>query len=169
MVAMKMVMATREQAKEHYDMPKEDMIALGNKAITAYQEKGLEINKTPMEIAKDIQNKLVDYLTTGPVIVMVIEGAHAVEVVRKIRGGTNPLTADVGTITADLTIDSYMISDDSGRAVRNLVHASSSIEEATREIKVWFKENEIVDYDLAIEKILYDKHWEDVREDLVEK
>lgn len=166
-VAMKMVMATREQARKHYDMPKEDMIAMGNKAITAYQEKGIEINKTPIEIAKDIQNRLVDYLTTGPIIAMVLEGAHAVEVVRKIRGGTNPLTADVGTITADLTIDSYMISDDSGRAVRNLVHASSSLGEAKREIGVWFTDKEITDYDLAIEKILYDKHWEDTRKKLI--
>lgn len=166
-VAMKMVLPTSELARKHYDMPEEDLTALGMKAINAYKEKGIDIKKTPLEIAHDIQKRLVRYLTTGPVIAMVLEAAHAVEVVRKIRGGTNPLTADLGSITADLTIDSYFISDPDERAVRNLVHASGSREEAEREIKLWFRADEIVDYDLAIEKILYDKRWEGAREELV--
>ena len=91
---------------------------------------------------------------------MVIEGAHAIAHVRKIRGGVNPLNADMGTITADLTIDSYFIADESQRAVRNLVHASGNVEEAENEIKIWFGEKDIFDYDLAIEKILYSKDWE---------
>lgn len=169
LVAMKMVWADKKRARAHYDMPKEDMLAMGNKALASYAERGQKPKfEDPIDIAKDVQNKLVEYLTTGPVVAMVIEGAHAIEVVRKIRGGTNPLTADVGTITADFTIDSYMISDASERAVRNLVHASSSREEAEREIAIWFKEEEIFDYDLAIEKILYDKDWERTRAQLVD-
>jgi nucleoside-diphosphate kinase len=99
---------------------------------------------------------------------MVIEGAHAIAHVRKIRGHTNPLSADVGTITADLTIDSYFISDAADRSIRNLVHASGSPEEAVREIALWFKPSEIYKYSLAIEQILYSKHWEDKREELIE-
>ncbi len=167
-VAMKMVWPDKKKAKSHYDMPKEDMVALGQKALASYAERGQKPKfEDPLDIARDVQKRLVEYLTTGPVVAMVIEGAHAIEVVRKIRGGTNPLTADVGTITADFTIDSYMISDASERAVRNLVHASSSKEEAEREIRIWFKESEIFDYDLAIEKILYDKAWESMRKRLI--
>ncbi len=162
-IAMKMVLPTRKLAQSHYDMPESDKIAMGEKSISAYEEHGEKINKTPIQIAEDIQKRLETYLTAGPVVAMVIEGAHAVAHVRKIRGGTNPLTADIGSITADLAIDSYFLSDPDERAVRNLVHASGSVVEAEREIKLWFSEDEIIDYELAIEKILYDKDWEDTR------
>jgi nucleoside-diphosphate kinase len=166
--AMKMVWPTIEQARQHYDQPESAMIALGEKSIAAYKEKGIEETRTPIEIAKHVQKKLLTYLSAGPVVVMVIEGAHAIAHVRKIRGGTNPLNADVGSITADLTIDSYFIADDSERAVRNLVHASGTVDEAETEIKIWFKEEEIHNYDLAIEKILYSTEWEATRNKLVE-
>lgn len=168
-VAMKMVWPDKKRAKEHYNQPKEDALALGNKTLKAYRKRGVKhpIGNKPLEIAKDIQKKLVSYLTTGPVLAMVIEGAHAIQHVRKIRGHTNPLEADIGSITADLTIDSYFVSDPN-RALRNMVHASGSTEEAKREIDLWFKEDEIHDYDLAIEKILYSKKWEDERKELVE-
>src|SRR4030066_932893 len=100
---------------------------------------------------------MYSYLQTGPIIAMVLEGAHAIEQVRKLVGHGNPLSADVGTIRADLTIDSYVVADEVDRSARNLVHASGNLSEANREIKVFFKESEIIDYDLAIEKILYDR------------
>lgn len=161
--AMKMLWPTKEMATKHYDQPESAAIALGEKTIAAYAEKGIKIDKKPLEIAHDIQGKLVKYMVTGPVVAMVIEGAHAIAHVRKIRGGTNPLTADVGTITGDYTIDSYFIADADGRAVRNLVHASGTVEEAENEIAIWFEEKEIMDYDLAIDKILYSMEWQTER------
>lgn len=161
LVAMKMVWPTREMAAKHYDMPKETMLLLGNRTIASYREKGLEDNRDPMDIARDIIKKLVVYMTAGPVVVMVIEGAHAVEHVRKVRGHTNPLAADIGSITADYSIDSYFISDEDSRSIRNLVHASGNVEEANNEIKLWFKDDELQDYALAIEEILYSKDWEE--------
>lgn len=166
-VAMKMVWPTEEMARRHYDQPEHAARALGEKTIAAYKERGIEIKKEPLEIAKDIQKKLVHYLTGGPVVAMVIEGAHAISHVRKIRGGTNPLSADVGTITADYTVDSYFIADEDARAVRNLVHASGSVEEAEVEINIWFTESEMHDYNLAIEQILYAKEWENTFRKLV--
>ncbi len=168
-VAMKMVWPTRDQAQRHYDQPEHAMQALGEKTLAAYKEKGITLNRTPIEIAKDIQKKLVNYMKGGPIVAIVIEGAHAIAHVRKIRGGTNPLSADVGSITADLSIDSYFIADEDERAVRNLVHASGSVEEAEVETKIWFTEDEIVKYDLAIEKILYSKEWEDEFDEMVKK
>lgn len=169
-VAMKMVWPDAKLAKEHYDQPESDMLLLGTRTLEAYKERGEKHwTNDPIEIARDIQKKLITYLTTGPVVAFVIEGAHAIQYVRKIRGHTNPLAADVGTITSDLTIDSYFVSDDSQRAIRNLVHASGSVEEAEREINLWFSKKEMHDYDLAIEKILYAPEWSTQREDIVKK
>ena len=107
---------------------------------------------------------LVVYMTSGPIIPMVWEGAHAVEVVRKITGGTEPRTSDVGTIRGDFVLDSYIVSDTDGRAVRNLIHASGSIEEANAEIKHWFKEEELINYRLVQEQILYDVNLDGILE-----
>jgi nucleoside-diphosphate kinase len=160
-VAMKMITPTEDLARRHYDQPESAMMALGNKTLATYAEKGLKHKfSDPMDIARDIQKKLVRFMMSGPIVAMVIEGAHAVAHVRKIRGQTNPLNADVGTITADLTIDSYFIADEDERALRNLVHASGTVEEAEVEKKIWFTEDEIQDYDLAIERVLYDIEWE---------
>jgi len=159
--ALKMVWPTKEMAARHYDLPESAMRQLGERTLATYAEKGQKHwTNDPMEIARDIMKKLVKYLSTGPVVAMVVEGVHAVAHIRKIRGATNPLAADMGTITADYTVDSYFISDLQERAIRNLVHASGNVEEAETEIKLWFKEGEIYDYDLAIEKILYAKEWE---------
>lgn len=87
---------------------------------------------------------------------MVWEGAHAVAIVRKITGGTEPLTSDVGTVRGDFVLDSYEMSDTDGRAVRNVLHASGSVAEAEKEIALWFKEDEMVNYRLVQEAILYD-------------
>ncbi len=159
--AMKMIWPTREMAKKHYDQPKDAMLLLGNRTLASYAEKGLKHKfSDPMDIARDIQTRLFEYLVVGPVIAMVIEGAHAIAHVRKIRGATNPLGADIGTITGDYTIDSYFVADADERAIRNLVHASGSVEEAETEIEIWFKKEEIVDYDMAIDKILYSMEWQ---------
>ncbi len=159
-VAMKMVWPTEEQAAKHYDWSKEEKIITGNRTIDAYQEKGLEITKTATEYAEETQQKLRSHISAGPVVAMVIAGGHAVEHVRKIRGKANAVQADIGSITADYTIDSYAMADEVERAARSLVHASGSVDEAQREIAVWFNENEIFEYDLAHELIMYAKEWE---------
>jgi nucleoside-diphosphate kinase len=158
--AMKMVWPTEEIATKHYDQPESAMMALGEKTLASYREKGIELNESPMDIARRVQKTLVKFMTTGPVVAMVVEGAHAVAHVRKIRGGTNPLSADMGTITGDYTIDSYFLADEGQRAVRNLAHASGTKEEAEHEIKIWFTEDEIYHYQTAIDKVLYSIEWE---------
>jgi nucleoside-diphosphate kinase len=168
-VAMKMVWPTKKQAMDHYFWSDEEKEASGNRTIEAHKAQGLKITKTAKEYAEDVQRRLYSYLCTGPIIAMVVEGAHAIEHVRKVVGHGNPLSADVGSIRADLTIDSYIVADEVDRATRNLIHASGNLSEAEREIKVWFKENDMVDYDLAIEKILYNKDWEETRKKLVEE
>lgn len=161
LVAMKMLVPTRSQAEKHYFWSEEEKLANGNRTINAYESKGLKPTKTAIEYAENTQKNLYNFLTAGPVVAIVIEGAHAIEHVRKVVGSGNPLQADIGTIRADFTIDSYIIADEAERAARNLIHASSSVDEANREMAVWFNEDEIWGYDLAIEKILYsnDEEW----------
>jgi nucleoside-diphosphate kinase len=162
-IAMKMVLPTREMAASHYDWSEAEKRASGERTIAGYKEKGeTPPSENPIEIAENTMRKLVSLMTAGPIIAIVIEGAHAIAHVRKIRGATNPLGADIGSITADLAMDSYFVADEADRAVRNLVHASGNPEEAQREINLWFKPEELFDYELAIEKILYSKDWETI-------
>jgi nucleoside-diphosphate kinase len=72
-------------------------------------------------------------------IALILSGNHAVEAVRKMVGNTVPLFAEPGTIRSDFSIDSPDLSMKGKRAVQNLVHASSTIEEANREISLWFE------------------------------
>ncbi len=159
-VAMKMIWPTKKMAEKHYYWSDEEKTKTGSRTIDIYKEKGLPITKTAIEYAENVQKRLSKFLVAGPIVAMVIEGAHVIQHVRKLVGHGSPLQADVGTIRADFTIDSYLLADEADRVARNLVHASSSVEEAEREIKVWFKEEEISDYELAIERILYSKEWE---------
>ena len=95
---------------------------------------------------------------------MVWKGAHAIGIIRKITGGTEPLTSDVGTIRGDYTIDSYELSDTGGRAIRNLIHASGTKEEAENEINLWFKKEELINYRLINEEIIYDVNLDGILE-----
>jgi nucleoside-diphosphate kinase len=95
---------------------------------------------------------------------MIWEGSHAVAITRKIVGSTEPLSSDVGTIRGDYVIDSYQLSNQDGRAIRNLVHASGSVKEAEDEIKHWFADDEIMKYTLVQEKILYDVNLDGINE-----
>ena len=95
-------------------------------------------------------------MTSGPVIAMVWQGAHSVAIVRKITGGTEPLTSPVGTIRGDYVLDSYQMSESDIRSVRNIIHASGSVAEAKNEIVHWFTKDEIIDYKIVQEQIMYD-------------
>lgn len=157
LVAIKMIIPTNSLIKKHYLIDPQWPIKTGTKALETYKNKGQKPpSNDPKKIGVTILNYLKKYLSSGPVIVMVWQGMHAVSVVRKITGSTEPCTSDVGTIRGDYTIDSYQISDLDGRSVRNLVHASSSPQEAEKEIPLWFKPNELINYRLINEEMLYD-------------
>jgi nucleoside-diphosphate kinase len=155
--ALKMVLPTAEIAEKHYTLDPDWLRKVGQKSIDAYKAKGLVPPQTdPIPFGKTILTKLVRYITSTPVIVMVWQGAHAVSIVRKLTGGTEPLTSDVGTIRGDFVHDSYQVSDPDDRSIRNLVHASSSVEEASAEINLWFKKDEVLNYRLIQDEVLYD-------------
>ncbi|MGB4943361.1 MAG: nucleoside-diphosphate kinase, partial [Candidatus Moraniibacteriota bacterium] len=91
-------------------------------------------------------------------------GLGAVAITTKLVGSTEPSTSDVGTIRGDFTIDTYSLSAIDNRAVRNLIHCSDSPEEAGREIAIWFKPEELINYRLVQEQILYDVNLDGILE-----
>jgi nucleoside-diphosphate kinase len=155
-IAMKLVMLEEDKLWKHYNKDDEWFEKKGGNIVKELEEKGLPVEKQAIEYGKDILRHLVAFMTSGPVIAMIVEGNQAAGIVRKIVGGTEPMSSDIGTIRGDLTIDSYALSGIDGRAVRNLVHCSESPEEAEREITLWFQENEILKYRLVQDQILYD-------------
>lgn len=127
-VAMKMVWVDENLASKHYQ-------DLGKR-------RGEEVKK-----------RMIEFLTkNAPVIAIVFEGVEAVEVVRKIVGGTEPKTALPGTIRGDFAHLSLVYSNSKNKAAPNLIHASGSLEEAKREIDLWFKQEEIHSYKLSHEE-----------------
>lgn len=157
LIGIKMLVPTAELIEQHYTIDPEWYRLVGEKTIKSAREKGhAPIAEDAVVAGKMILDILKKYMTSGPVIAMVWEGMHAVEIVRKITGGTEPLTSAMGTIRGDFVLDSYKVSNADGRAVRNLVHASGSAKEANDEIKHWFAPHEIIKYTLVQEKILYD-------------
>jgi nucleoside-diphosphate kinase len=165
LVGIKMVVPTKELIEKHYLVNPEWRMITGMKTIESYKKKGKKPPyEDPLKVTEIVLNNLKRYMSSGPVIAMVWQGIHAVGVVKKITGSTEPLTSDVGTIRGDLTIDSYEISDLDGRAVRNLIHASGNPEEAEKEIALWFKPEELHRYRLINETILYDVNLDGILE-----
>lgn len=165
LVGLKMGVPEESKIEEHYTLDPQWRIVTGEKAIASYKKRGLTPpTEDPLEVTAKILENLKKYMTSGPVIFMVWQGAHSVELVRKLVGGTEPLTSDVGTIRGDYVLDSYRMADEDGRAVRNVVHASGSVEEAENEIKHWFKDEELTNYRLVTEQILYDVNLDGILE-----
>ncbi len=157
LVAIKMVVPTEEFIEKHYTLDPEWRRITGEKSIKGFKDKGLTPpTEDPLELTGLLLGKLKKYMTSGPVIAMVWQGAHSVAIVRKITGGTEPLTSPVGTIRGDYVLDSYQMSESDIRSVRNIIHASGSVAEAKNEIVHWFTKDEIIDYKIVQEQIMYD-------------
>jgi nucleoside-diphosphate kinase len=165
LVASKFAVADVDSVEKHYTVDPNWKKNVGEKSIAAYEKQGKECPfKDPVEMGNFVLGKLRNYITSGPVMMMVWEGAHSVAIVRKLVGGTEPRTSDVGTIRGDFVHDSYEIADVDGRSVRNVIHASGSPEEAEHEIAIWFKPEEVIDYRLIQEAILYDVNLDGILE-----
>jgi nucleoside-diphosphate kinase len=117
-VAAKMMTISEELAKEHYGEHKE----------------------------KPFFNDLVSYITSAPVLAMVIEGDDCISLIRKMVGATNPKEADLGTIRGDYALDTG----------RNIIHASDSPASAKREIALFFEDSEVCNYSLPDESLIYE-------------
>jgi len=144
---MKMVIVEENFAKEHYKLDEDWAKNVFIKTKTTHEKEGKEfLYKDHMEFGSLIQKWNMDFLREGPVVAIVLEGPGCIEIVRKIVGHTEPKQAAPGTIRGDFaSVESYEVANAKKRVLRNLVHASDSVDNAEREIKLWFKDNEIVE------------------------
>jgi nucleoside-diphosphate kinase len=157
LIGIKMIVPTEDFVEKHYTLDPEWRRTSGEKTIESYKKKGEKPpSDDPLKVTEIVLNSLKKYMTCGPVLAMVWQGLHAVKLARKLTGGTEPFTSDVGTIRGDFVLDSYKMADAGPRAVRNLIHASGTPEEAQKEIDLWFNTDELTNYRLVQEQILYD-------------
>jgi nucleoside-diphosphate kinase len=163
-VAMRFGVADEKIFWKHYNKDDAWFEKKGGNIVREREANNMPIEKEAIEYGKDIIRALVKFMTCGPVLMMVLEGNQAVGVVKKLVGGTEPSTSDVGTIRGDFTLDSYNIAAIDDRAVRNLVHCSDEVSEAEREIGLWFDEKELLNYRLVSEAILYDVNLDGILE-----
>src|SRR3989344_5534041 len=128
-VAIEMFQPTREQIDNHYPKDEAWIKRLGEKSLSTYQKYGLDVKEIlatddAFEIGKMVRMWLVDYMLSAPLVRVVIQGLHAVDMVRKISGPTLPYIADMGTLRGDYSNDSPALANSEKRAVMNLLHAS---------------------------------------------
>ncbi len=161
MTAIKMLNATKEQVGEHYIDEEGYLIETGEKAKKGAIARGEDIsNWNSLEQGKKIRQRNINYLTCGPIVAIVFEGFGVISQVRKILGSASPADGDIGTIRDDYSLDTYALADFLDRSTMTMLHASDSVENAERELKIWFKESEICnDYETGVEKIFYDAEW----------
>ncbi len=152
--AMKMMKPSIEHVDAHYPKDETWIERLGEKGFNTFAEYGMNPKDVmgtddKKEAGRMVREWLVNFIADAPVVAMVVEGVHAVDMVRKIVGATLPHNAEIGTIRGDYSIDSPAAANLSGRAIKNLIHASENKEEAKHEIAHWFSEEEIYDYERA--------------------
>lgn len=159
-VALAMEQATREKVDGHYPKDPAWVRRLGEKTLATYQKFDYDAveelgTKDPDKIGKMVRDWLLDFLTSAPIVKIAIKGVHAVEMVRKIAGETMPADAPIGTLRGDYSVDSAALANRDKRAVRNLVHASETPQEAEHEIKYWFGKEKIHDYERSDESVMF--------------
>lgn len=163
-IGVKFVLANEKKLWEHYNKDDAWFLKKGTKIVEDKTAAGQKIEKEAIEYGKDIIGALVKYMTAGPVLMLAIEGNESIAAVKKLVGSTEPATSDVGTIRGDYTTDSYAICSVDDRAVRNLMHCSDNKEDAARELELWFSKDELVDYRLLVEEMLYDVNLDGILE-----
>ena len=160
LVGLKLAWATADIVDRHYRHDAEYLISIGEKTLKGMKELGVPMDETPLEIGRRVRSYLTRFLMTGPVVAMVLQGTNAIRNVRQLVGSTDPLTADIGSIRGDLTIDTIQLADLEQRTVRNLMHASGDPEEAEREIPIWFSPSELHTYRTVMDVVLHDENWD---------
>ncbi|MCX6767553.1 MAG: nucleoside-diphosphate kinase [Candidatus Micrarchaeota archaeon] len=161
LVALKMVKPSKDFVEKFYPSSDEWLRAVGGKTLENYEKYGIDAEKEvgtkdALKIGKMVKKWLVDFISSAPVVAMAWEGNHSVDIVRKIVGHTLPLSAAPGTIRGDYSVDSSDSANARKRPIRNLIHASGTVEEAKHEIGLWFSEKEIHSYKRADEAAMFE-------------
>lgn len=150
-IALQMFQPTFKQMDNHYPKDKTWITRVGEKTSATYEKYGYSLKKDfgtddKYKIGKIVRGWLIEYMVSAPLVKMVVQGVHAVDMVRKIVGPTMPYAAEMGTIRGDFSADSPALANAEKRAIMNLVHASETSAEAEHEIKHWFGKDPIYTY-----------------------
>lgn len=144
LIGMKMMIPEMELLRQHYP---DDLIPIvGNKTKEDWDNYGVEYGETVEEIGEMIVDATRKFMRSAPVLAMVLEGGHAVEIVRKMVGKTGPKDSPPGTIRGDYAHLSLGRASLQKKGAANLVHASGTVDEAKKEIAMWFDESELFQY-----------------------
>ena len=153
-VALEMFQASRTEIDKHYPKDEKWIRRLGEKTYATYEKYGRDLNdikrdfgtKDLLRVGRMVRTWLVDFMISAPMVKMVVQGPHAVDMVRKIVGPTMPYLAEMGTIRGDFSADSPLIANLERRPVYNIIHASETPQEARHEIQHWFSKRPIFKY-----------------------
>lgn len=142
-VECKLVNADKKLASTHYPVTEEWLLKVGKNTLSDCEKYEVDVmdamgTSDPIEIGKKVHEWNMEYILSAPILAIVFEGVHAVEVVRKLCGPTLPLLAPPGTIRGDFSSASAVSENMAKSPIRNLIHASGDPSEAEREIKLWF-------------------------------
>lgn len=150
-IGLGIVKPKKDIIDKHYPKNNTWIENLGNNFIKSCQENNLKFDlkkdlgvDNVYQLGLLVRKWLIEFMCSGPIVKIALEGNHAVEVVRKIVGPTLPYKAPPGTIRGDFSIDSPIVANLEKRALKNLIHASGSIKEAEYELKIWFNKKELV-------------------------
>lgn len=159
--ALKMVHVDADMVAKHYPDDKEYLSLVGGKTLKTYEEYGMDPNealgtKDAYEIGQMVRKWNMEFLSSGPVLAVLLQGIHAVDAVRMMVGNTLPRFAEPGTIRGDFSLDSPILANMQKRTVKNMIHASGTVEEAKFETELWFHNNEIHEYKRADEEIMFE-------------
>ncbi len=158
-IACAMFSPSRAQIDRHYPKDAKWIKRLGEKTMGTYAKYGIdpkkELGTDDLEkIGRLVREWILDYMTSGPTVKLMIEGVHAIDMVRKLCGHTVPSSAELGSIRGDFSADSPAAANAGKRAIHNLIHASETPEEAKHEMVLWFKQGEISDYRRIEEELM---------------
>ena len=159
---MKMVWIDKKMAQKHYPNARIELLkGIGQKTLDTYKKYGMDPGedlgtKNALEIGKMVNNWNMDFLTSGPVVAILLQGLHAIENIRLMAGNTLPTLAAPGTIRGDYSVDSPALANVKKRAVRNIIHASGNTEEANYEEQLWFRKEDIFEYKRAEEEVMFE-------------
>lgn len=159
-IALKMVWVDEDLVAKHYPDNKDYLISVGEKTLKSYEEYGRDPNeelgtKDAYEIGQMVRKWNMIFLSSGPVVAILLQGLHAIDAIRMMVGNTLPRFAEPGTIRGDYSLDSPILANLQKRTVKNMIHASGTVEEAKFEEELWFRQNEIHDYKRADEEIMF--------------
>lgn len=148
-IARRRLTAAIDEVRRHFPSDPEWPKQVAQGTINGAKKHGVDLpmlfgTNDPQKISEKIIMTLFSYYTEGQIEPMIVEGENAILAVRKIVGATRPDEAEQGTIRGDLGYDTPEIANLAKRALRNVVHASATPEEAKSEIEVWFPGHEVM-------------------------